>query len=388
MNADRLRLCLLYDCLFPFTIGGAERWYRNLAERLAAAGHDVTFVTLRQWEIGEEPDIPGVRVVTVGPRMPLYKEGKRRIWPPLRYGMGVFWHLLRNRAAYDQLHMASFPYFSLLAAAAIRPFARYRIAVDWFEVWSRDYWREYLGAAGAIGWWVQKLCARVPQRAFCFSRLHGARLSQLGIRQPPTFLSGLYAGAERLTAEPAGSPATLVCAGRMIPEKRVEQLVEALPLGLEEAPQTRLVLIGEGPERNRIAGKVEELGIGAAVSMPGFVSQEEFDRMMGAAAAVVQPSAREGYGLVVVEAAARGIPIVVAAAEDNASTELVEDGRNGFVAASAEARSLAEAILACLRGNAQLRASTRSWYAENERRLSLAESQRIVEAEYALNTAS
>ena len=37
-----MRVCLVYDCLFPWTYGGAERWYRNLAERLAAEGHEVT----------------------------------------------------------------------------------------------------------------------------------------------------------------------------------------------------------------------------------------------------------------------------------------------------------------------------------------------------------
>jgi hypothetical protein len=64
-----VRVCLIYDCLFPHTVGGAERWYRNLAERLAAAGHEVTYLTLRQWEPGSEPDIPGVTVIAVGPRM-------------------------------------------------------------------------------------------------------------------------------------------------------------------------------------------------------------------------------------------------------------------------------------------------------------------------------
>ena len=33
----RVRICIVYDCLYPYTIGGAERWYRNLAERLSAA---------------------------------------------------------------------------------------------------------------------------------------------------------------------------------------------------------------------------------------------------------------------------------------------------------------------------------------------------------------
>ena len=37
----------------PYTVGGAERWYRSLAERLAREGHDVTYLTLRQWDRGE-----------------------------------------------------------------------------------------------------------------------------------------------------------------------------------------------------------------------------------------------------------------------------------------------------------------------------------------------
>jgi hypothetical protein len=43
-----MRIRLLYDRLPPHTVGGAERWYANLAERLVADGHEVAYVTLRQ----------------------------------------------------------------------------------------------------------------------------------------------------------------------------------------------------------------------------------------------------------------------------------------------------------------------------------------------------
>src|ERR1700689_2602733 len=72
MHAN-MRICIVYDCLFPHTVGGAERWYRNLAERLAEQGHEVTYLTLRQWDRGERADIDErVRVVSAGPRMALY----------------------------------------------------------------------------------------------------------------------------------------------------------------------------------------------------------------------------------------------------------------------------------------------------------------------------
>src|SRR5205085_1354281 len=169
-----MRICLVYDCLFPYTVGGAERWYANLAERLDRAGHEVTYLTLRQWPRSQCPAVgERGRVLSVGPRMALYSRGRRRIMPPLIFGMGVLAHLLRHGRRYDVVHTASFPYFSLLAAATLRPLVRYRLVVDWHEVWSRSYWRDYLGGvAGEIGYLVQLLCARLPQRAFCFSRLH------------------------------------------------------------------------------------------------------------------------------------------------------------------------------------------------------------------------
>src|ERR1700733_4131899 len=83
-----VRICIVYDCIYPHTVGGAERWYRELAERLAADGHEVDYLTLRQWPDGEDAGVPGVRVVAVGPRMALYVNGRRRIVPPLRFALG------------------------------------------------------------------------------------------------------------------------------------------------------------------------------------------------------------------------------------------------------------------------------------------------------------
>ena len=105
-----MRICLIYDCLFPYTVGGAERWYRNLAERLVPEGHDVTYLTLRQWPRGEPLEIdPRIRVVVAGPRMALYTGPRRRILPPLVFGTGVLWHLLRHGRSYDVVHTCAFP---------------------------------------------------------------------------------------------------------------------------------------------------------------------------------------------------------------------------------------------------------------------------------------
>ena len=377
-----MRICLVYDCLFPHTVGGAERWYRNLAERLAAEGHEVTYLTLRQWERGADPGVEGVDVRVVGPRMALYDDaGRRRILPPLTFGAGVLWHLLRRGRRYDVVHTASFPYFSLLAAAVARPLHRFRLVVDWHEVWSRSYWREYLGGAGgAIGALVQRLCARVPQRAFCFSRLHAARLREEGLRGEPTILTGEYAGS---LAQPDPAPAQplVAFAGRHIPEKRVPALVRAFAHVHREAPELRLTILGDGPERPAVLAAIAEEGLEEVARAPGFVSSEEVEETLASALCMVLPSSREGYGMVVVEASARGVPSVVVREPDNAAVELVDAGENGFVAASVAPADLAAEILRVRAAGAPLRAATAAWFGRNAQRLSLAGSlDRVAEA--------
>jgi glycosyltransferase involved in cell wall biosynthesis len=372
-----VRICLIYDCLFPHTVGGAERWMRNLALRLAAEGHQVTYVTLRQWG-PEGPDLPGVEVVAAGPRMQLYAgPGQRRILPPLVFGAGVLWHLLRRGRDYDVVHTASFPYFSLLAAAVARAVHGFRLAVDWHEVWTRAYWDEYLGRlGGAIGYAVQSLCLKVPQQAFCFARLTERRLRAAGV--PVTVLEGEYAGP--LTASPP-RPAEphVVFAGRHIPEKRAPAVVAAMA----ELPDLRATIFGDGPERRRVLAEIERLGLADRVSAPGFAPAETVERTLHSALCMVLPSRREGYGLIVVEAAAAGVPSVVVTGEDNAATELLEDGVNGFVADSAEPGDLAAAIRRVQAAGPALRRSTADWYERNATRLSIDTSLDRVIATYA-----
>jgi glycosyltransferase involved in cell wall biosynthesis len=367
-----MQICLVYDCLFPYTVGGAERWYRNLGERLAADGHEVTYLTLRQWEPGERGEVSGVRVVTAGPRMELYTpDGRRRILPPLVFGAGVLWHLLRYGGRYDVVHTASFPYFSLLAAALLRPLRRFRLVVDWHEVWSRDYWLGYLGPVGGrIGNAVQALCLRVPQRAFCFSKLHARRLQDAPVNGELTVLEGEYAGPLE-PRDPVPAEPVVVFAGRHIPEKRVPGLVPALALARERIPELRGEILGDGPERGEVLRLRAKLGLDEAIDVPGRVEAERVEAALARALCMVLPSSREGYGMVVVEAAALGTPSVVVAGPDNAATDLVNEGENGYVSPSASPEDLAAAIERVHAEGQDLRERTAAWFRANAERLSL-----------------
>jgi glycosyltransferase involved in cell wall biosynthesis len=377
-----VRICLVYDCLFPYTVGGAERWYRNLGERLGAEGHDVTFITLRQWERGDEPRIPGMRVVTVGPRMALYTaSGGGGILPPLVFGLGVLWHLL-VRGSYDVVHTASFPYFSLLAAGAARPLRRFRLVVDWHELWTLEYWREYLGGVGGrVGWLIQRACVKLPQRAFCFSQLHASRLRGEGVHGDVVVLPGEYAGSSERPAPVQAKP-VLVFAGRHIHEKRVGALVPLMERLRRSHPELRCEIYGDGPERGELLEAIAASGLGDAIDAPGFVDSDRVQNAMRCALAHVLPSRREGYGMVVIEAAAMGTPSVVVDDPDNAAVELIEDGVNGVIARSADAVDLEAAVQRVIDDGDALRESTADWFARNAPERSLEKSLAIVAASY------
>jgi glycosyltransferase involved in cell wall biosynthesis len=382
-----MKIAIVYDCLFPNTLGGAERWYRNLAERLSRT-NEVTFVTRRQW--GEEGPQTPFRTIAVSPGGGLYTaSGRRKIGPPLRFGLGVFVHLMRHGRSYDAVHSASFPFFSLIGAAlALRlTGSRARLVVDWWELWTLDYWRSYLGRVGGrIGYAIQSFCTRLPDRSFAFSRLVAGRLRELRPGAEVERLTGAYTEDDAAGVEPStrpGEPPLVVAAGRQIPEKRVPAIPPAIAVARKEVPGLRGEVFGDGPEHDATAARIRELGVGEAVEMRGRVGTEEVAHAIARATCLLHPSLREGYGMVIVEASSVGTPSVVVRGPENAATELVEDGVNGFVADSAEPEELARAVLEVVRGGEDLRRSTLEWYERHRDELSIESSLEAVESSYA-----
>jgi glycosyltransferase involved in cell wall biosynthesis len=142
-------------------------------------------------------------------------------------------------------------------------------------------------------------------------------------------------------------------------------------------------IYGDGPERPRVLQAIAELGLDGAVTAPGFVDGAALETALATALCLLLPSRREGYGLVVIEAAAQGVPVVVAADPDNAATELVDEGVNGMIAPSASTQELAAAIVRVHNAGPALRASAAEWFRRNADRLSLEGSLKRVLKAYA-----
>ena len=147
-------------------------------------------------------------------------------------------------------------------------------------------------------------------------------------------------------------------------------------------PKLKASIIGDGPERDKVIQEVERLGLQDVVDVPGFVTAAMVHASLANALCLVLPSRREGYGLVVVEAAACGTPSIVVAGPDNAAVELIAEGENGYVAASSSPDDLAAAIVRVHQDGSALRSATAAWFSRNAERLSLDSSLERVVSSY------
>lgn len=135
----------------------------------------------------------------------------------------------------------------------------------------------------------------------------------------------------------------IVFSGRLVPVKRVDVLLDAFARILPQRPAWDLVIAGDGPLREQLASRLPEAAR-PRVHWVGFLQVDELASCYHASAALVLPSEREPWGLVVNEAVAAGLA-VVATEVSGAAVELVRHGTNGLLVPPGNVDALADALL-------------------------------------------
>lgn len=382
------RVAIAYDCLFPVNTGGGERVYRRIAELLRDRGSRVAYLTRGQWATDAAPRAP-FDIVSVW-RGEIYdRGGVRTTRSAVGYAFGLFRHFARHRRDYDLVIVAALPVLNVFAVRAALLGRPTVLAVDWLEVWPARKWRAYAGAlTGTVAAILQWFGVRIGDLQTVNSGFTRARLERARRGSDPVVLGLLdLAGPPRAGLDPQVAPNLphdpyVVFIGRHIADKRLDALPPALAVARREIPRLRALVVGTGPETERALVAAQRAGVADAVEFLGRVDDTELERLLAQAAALVNPSKREGFGLVVAEAAAAGVPSVVVAGEDNAAAELIVDGVNGFVARDATPAELGRAISAVVAGGDALHRSTAEWFVVRRERTNLAASVDAILARY------
>lgn len=191
-----------------------------------------------------------------------------------------------------------------------------------------------------------------------------AELKQFGVA--PTVLPNPVVDAVVGARPPADGQVRIVAAGRLVEAKGFDLLIDAVA---ELASDFQLDIYGDGPLGEALSRQVAERGLGQRVALRGHAEPSAI--FQGANLCVV-PSRREGFGNVVVEAMAAGVPVLAAACPGPAA--LIDDGSNGFLVEPGSSSALAAAMAALL--------------ADPERRASVVDAARRTAAQFEVHAAT
>ncbi|HEV2068994.1 MAG TPA: glycosyltransferase family 4 protein [Acidimicrobiales bacterium] len=136
----------------------------------------------------------------------------------------------------------------------------------------------------------------------------------------------------------------IVSVGRLHPQKGHETLIDAADILARRRPEVRVVIVGDGPSHDRLARRVERLGLEDVVALVG--SRPSGADVLAVADVVALASRWEGWPLVVAEAIQLGRPVVATAV--GGIPEMVVDGVSGWLVAAGSPEALAESLDAAL----------------------------------------
>ncbi len=307
--------------------GGAERVFLTIARRFAARGDAVTLAL--------DCAVPTEGLdETTNPRLVVL--GRNHTASTLRLAA-----LLRAMRPDAALAAVSGSCAKLAMAAAIaRSAAPLVFSYHGFEEWRT-------GRLGAIAYYGMPLLDRWASRFVAVSdglrrdlvERWGADPAKTERIYNPVSIDLDVAAASAVTL--SERPPLVVAIGRLSVEKGMIDLVEAF--ARVRRPEARLIIGGDGPERDALAARVRSLGLDERVTLAGHVEPCAHYRR---ARVVAVPSRSEAFGLVVAEALAHGLPIVATACAG--PREILGDGRWGTIVPIGDADAMARGLEAAL----------------------------------------
>lgn len=352
---------IAFDCIFPAQTGGGERVYRAIAEELIDRGWDVEYLTRGT----DKSTFPAPFKVTPIWNGEIYNSaGSRTLVPALKFALALFNALFKRRDSQLILISATPVINVLFARAALAWRTKSNLVIDWLEIWPASKWRHYSGPiVGTLAWVAQSCALWLSPAATANSLETIARMPNSLKNKRPILLAlaSLSRDSFARTSQRAGPP-TILFVGRLIPDKCVESIPIALAEVKKTFPDARAIVIGEGPELQRLMSTAKEQNVEADVTCMGRVGDDELQDWYQGATVLLNPSRREGYGLVVVEAASHGTPSIVVAGPENAATHLISPGVNGYVSKNHSALEMARNINTAIRLDEKLRESTLEWF--------------------------
>jgi L-malate glycosyltransferase len=346
-----MRIAFVYDAVYPWVKGGVEQRIYELSKRLISRGHEVHWFGLKWWDGENSIEYDGIILHGVYPRMAFYIKGRRSMREAFNFASGVLFSI---RDDFDVIDCQAFPYLSSFPTKIISMTKQKPLVITWHEVWNQ-YWSEYLGSMGFLGWGIERATLNLTKKNVSVSERTRKHMKQMGAKNEIVVIPNGINFNNIISTKPYDEGAAdIVFAGRLVKNKNVDVLVRAVDLIKEHDPGISCTIIGDGPERRSLEKLTTELDLNRNIVYTGFLEDHEgVIARMKSARVFAMPSTREGFGIAALEANACGLPVVAINHDRNAVCDMITE-KNGFIS-DITAGSFAENISYALKTSEGLR---------------------------------
>lgn len=326
-----MKIAYIYDLIFPYTKGGAEKRFWELAKRLSLKGHEVHIFGMKFWQGNSYLVKDGVHIHGISKPSEFYlRGGLRNIMQVLRFSFNILPYLRKKKI--DIIDCNVFPFFPFFSVKLISLFKRIPLVITWQEVWG-VYWYRYLGyIKGFIARLIERMVIRSSSNIIVYASKVKEDLVSHGFNKQNIVLIPNGIDLKMIDDVPRSCERTdLIFVGRLIKDKNVDILIKSVFLVKNELSNIKCLIIGKGPEKENIISLIDKLSLKDNVVFKDSLADEEVISYMKASRIFIFPSTREGFGIVALEALACGLPVITVEHPMNAATELIKDGQNGFI---------------------------------------------------------
>jgi glycosyltransferase involved in cell wall biosynthesis len=283
----------------------------------AEAGHAVTYATSSYDGAPQEERRDGLRIVRLG---------KPELLP-----LNAYRYYRKHGDAFDAVYAEAFGGARFPFCAPL--YAKQPLVAAWYQVNAPVFVHQMGRVLGGVAGLGERAVAKLHRKALIVTPSEARREDLAAHGFDPARIVAVPPVAIGDTGEPAriaGREPLIVWLGKLRRYKCAHHLLEALPQVLKRAPGARLVIAGRRGDDGylrELRSRAHELGLAARVDFALDISEEEKNDLLSRSRALAVTSPVEGFGIVIVEAAARGTPAVVS---DGVPEEVVTDGLNGL----------------------------------------------------------
>jgi len=340
-----MKVCVLTWEFPPLIVGGLARHCHGLGKAMAEKGHDINVATLAFPGSPASEEIDGVKV---------FRASAEIGHPHFITWTLLFNHFLEKRIAdidanadFDVLHVHD--WLTAPAGIALKHFAKKPMV---FTVHSTEYGRSGLHspdsfAIDGIEWWATYDASKVivttefMKREVC-GHFHLPWDKVDVIPNAIDFTKfNIYVDRDSVRRRYGINPheKLVLCVGRLVPQKGVEYLIQAIPRIAQRYPEAKFIIVGEGWLKGHLEYLANQTGQRWKITFTGFIPDMELVNLMKSADVLVIPSIYEPFGIVALEGMAAGVPVVVS--QIGGLTEVVEHDRTGIFVYARSSDSIA-----------------------------------------------